>query len=162
NNRGTVVSLAETTIPDPYAPNCLLSDCFLGHAVNWKGRVLTDLGALPTVNNSGPIWISDSQLIPGRSEDGTIDPRTGFPYFHAVRWQGGNLVKLGTLGGNESTAGGVNDRGQVSGCATNAVPDSFNLGCVGFVGSPQQGRAFLWQNGVMQDLGTLGGPDSAA
>src|SRR5262245_11699605 len=48
NNRGTVVSLAETTIPDPYAPNCLLSDCFLGHAVNWKGRVLTDLGALPT------------------------------------------------------------------------------------------------------------------
>jgi probable HAF family extracellular repeat protein len=39
------------------------------------------------------------------------------------------------------------------------MPDSFGLGCFGV---PQQGRAFIWQNGVMQDLGTLGGPDSSA
>src|SRR5271168_3266420 len=51
NNRGTVVSLAETQIPDPFAPNCFFADCFVGHAVDWRGGVLTDLGALPSVNN---------------------------------------------------------------------------------------------------------------
>jgi hypothetical protein len=68
NNRGTLVSLAETTIPDPKAPNCFFADCFVGHVVNWRDGVLTDLGALPSINNSGPIWISDSGLVVGFSK----------------------------------------------------------------------------------------------
>jgi probable HAF family extracellular repeat protein len=157
NNRGTVVSLAETTIPDPYAPNCFFADCFVGHAVDWRNGVLTDLGALPGVNNSGPLRISDSGLISGISQNGLIDPLTGNPEFQAVLFKDGSVVNLGTLGGNESAAFGVNDRGQVVGCAANAVPDSF-----GFCFGAQQSRAFLWQNGVLQDLGTLGGPDALA
>ena len=161
NNTGVPIALADTSLPDPYAPNCFL-DCFLAHAVEWRDGVLTDLGALPAVNDSGPNWISDNGLISGLSENGTIDPLTGFPEVRAVLWKDRNLIDLGTLGGNESIANAVNNSGQVAGCATNAMPDSFGLGCVGFVASPQQARAFLWQNGVMQDLGTLGGPDSAA
>lgn len=161
NDSGAVVSLADTSLPDPYAPTCFL-DCFLAHTVQWRDGVLTDLGALPEVNNSGPIWISDTGLISGLSENGFIDPLTALPELRAVFWKDGKITDLGTLGGNESLAGGVNNRGQVAGCATNATPDSFNLGCLGFAASPQQGRAFLWQNGVMQDLGTSGGPDSAA
>lgn len=157
NNRGVLVSVGDTALPDPYAPNCFL-DCFLAHTVEWQNGVLADFGALPSVNNSGPIWITDGGLIAGLSDNGVIDPLTGFPEFRAVLWQDGNIMNLGTLGGNESVAGGVNDRGQVSGCANNGTSDSFNLGCVG---SPQQGRAFLWRNGVMEDLGTLGGPDSS-
>jgi probable HAF family extracellular repeat protein len=159
NNQGTLVSLADTSLPDPYAPACLSLDCFLAHAVEWRNGVLTDLGALPAVNSSGPQWISDTGLVSGFSENGVIDPLTGFPEFQAVLWKGGRMTDLGTLGGNESFAEGVNNQGQVAGCATNATPDSFGLGCVGV---PQQSRAFLWSNGVMQDLGTLGGPDSAA
>jgi hypothetical protein len=53
NNRGTLVSTAETTLPDPFSPNCFL-DCFLAHMVEWRDSVLTDLGALPG-SNSGPI-----------------------------------------------------------------------------------------------------------
>lgn len=158
NNPGALVSVGDTALPDPYAPNCFL-DCYLAHTVEWQNGTLADFGALPSVNNSGPIWITDGGLIAGLSDNGVIDPLTGLPEFRAVLWQEGNITNLGTLEGNESVAGGVNDRGQVSGCANNAMSDSFNLGCVG---SPQQGRAFLWHNGVMEDLGTLGGPDSAA
>ena len=162
NSRGTVMSLAETTVPDPYAPNCFFPDCFVYHAVDWRDGALTDLGALPSVNNSGPTWISDSGLVSGFSENGLIDPLTEFPEFHAVLFKNGRVNDLGTMGGNESVAYSVNDRGQVVGCATTAVVESYawpyGQPCFG----PQQSRAFIWQYGAMKDLGTLGGPDALA
>jgi probable HAF family extracellular repeat protein len=66
------------------------------------------------------------------------------------------VVNLGTLGGYESVATGVNDRDQVVGFATNTISDPFS-------GLGTQIRAFRWQDGVMRDLGTLGtGTDSSA
>ena len=78
---------------------------------------------------------------------------------HAVVWDEGRITDLGTLGGYLSIAQAINNRGQVVGLALNDIPDpvsAFGL----YVGT--QMRAFLWQNGVMQDLGTLGGPDAWA
>jgi len=155
NNAGTVISLAETTIPDP---TCFFSDCFIGHAVQWRHDALTDLGALPPVNNSGPAWISDSGIVSGFSENGVTDPLTGAPEFQAVLFQDGRVINLGSFGGNESVAFSVNNRGQAAGCAANAEPDTYGF-CLG---TPQQSRAFLWQDGTMKDLGTLGGPDALA
>lgn len=69
----------------------------------------------------------------------------------------GRIVDLGTLGGDESLAATVNNRGQVVGAAANAIPDAFSM-----FGWATQTRAFLWQKGTMRDLGTLGGPDAFA
>lgn len=67
-----------------------------------------------------------------------------------------DVIDLGTLGGTQSSAAGINESGQVagsSGSADNSV------------------RAFLWTDtnsngqsdpGEMIDLGTLGGPNSTA
>ena len=64
----------------------------------------------------------------------------------APRWQ---ITDLGTLGPayTSCSAAAINERGQIAGgCGT---------------ASGRQ-HAFLWQNGKMADLGTLGGHDSGA
>ncbi len=164
NDRGTIVGSADTSTPDPYSPNCI-TDCFVGHAFESRDGVLTDLGSLPGLNTSFAIEINRDGLIIGISENGGVDPMTGFPEITSVLWKNGEIVNLGTLGGTQSFALTVNDRGQVVGGALNTTPDafasSFDSLAFGFPGTTEM-HAFLWEKGLMQDLGTLGGPDSEA
>jgi probable HAF family extracellular repeat protein len=68
---------------------------------------------------------------------------------HAVVFRDGGIVDLGTLGGYDSAAHGINAAGQVVG-ASRATPAAGSY------------RAFLYTNGTMRDLGTLGGSQSFA
>ena len=160
NNKGEVIAFADTTVPDPFAPICLQNDCLISHAVVLRQDRLTDLGALPGVNDSIPAWISASGFVAGISENGMLDPLIGFPQLQAVLWdRAGNTTDLGTLGGNSSLALAVNSVGHVVGVAANSLPDDFS-GVM--LPSATQARAFLWQDGQMRDLGTLGGNDAIA
>jgi probable HAF family extracellular repeat protein len=163
NRHGLVVGVADTPNSDPYNPNCLV-DCYLVHAFQWQDGVLSDLGTLPGANNSYAFSSNDHGQIVGVSENGAIDPLTGFPEVEGVLWSNGGIIDLGTLGGNGSFAGTVNKQGQVVGAALNSVPDSFggSLAIGPFFPVATQLHAFVWENGVMRDLGTLGGPDSEA
>ncbi len=163
NNHGTAAGWADTSTPDPVPSFCYNPDCFVSHAFQWQSGVLTDLGTLVAGWSSNAFWISGNGLIAGNSQNGEIDPLIpGFPEFRAVLWQKGGITDLGTLeGGYESLAGAVNNRGQVAGAALNTIPDPFCLLAPGFCTT--QTRAFLWQNGAMQDLGALGtGNDALA
>lgn len=157
NNHGTVVGAADTSLQDPYYPNCDTPDCLILRPFQWKDGILTDLGTLPHGFSGGAGWITDSGLILGGSENGQIDPITGIPENIAVVWRHGQITSLGTLGGSFSFGSAPNNRGQVTGIALNAIPDPYSM-----LGLGTQTRAFLWENGVMRDLGTLGGPDSWA
>jgi probable HAF family extracellular repeat protein len=163
NNQGALVAYADTSTPNPN-PGCAIPfgnppDCFVEHPVVLRNGSVTELDVLPGGMNSQTIWISRSGLIAGFSENGLIDPLTGLPQGRAVLWtKDGQVNDLGTVpGGNESLATAVNSRGQVVGFSNNDVPDPASLAGLG-----TQTRAFLWQNGVMQDLGTLGGTDGLA
>ena len=158
NNSGVVSSFADTAMPDPNAPTfCYNPDCFLSHAFHWQDGVLTDIGALPGKNSSASGPINERGWSVGQSQNGVMDPLVGIPETRATLWIDGRLVDLGTLGGNQSLASSLNNEGIVVGISQNAIPDPVSL-----FGLGTQTRAFLWQNGVMHDLGTLGGPDAVA
>jgi probable HAF family extracellular repeat protein len=157
NQRGTAVGWADTPLADPDPAFQFNFDGLVSHAFEWRDGKLSDLGTLAPGWSSAALWNSNSGLTVGISQNGMIDPLFGFPEFRAVLWEDGKITDLGTLeGGYESLANAVNNRGQVVGLATNTIPDPFSFFGV------TQAKAFLWQRGVMQDLGTLGGPDANA
>lgn len=134
NNKGHVVGLAKL-------------DAQIYHAFYWDGETMTDLGTLGGPQSSA-VGINDADLIIGWCHIASGD-------VHACLWQAGVIQDLGTFGGRSSGAFGINGSGQVVGSASIIdITDPQN--------PVEKPRAFLWQNGVMQNLGTLGGNQSGA
>jgi len=169
-----VIGGAQTTAQDPFDPNCLggvfFGDCYVMQAYQWNNGVLTDLGALGNKgdnNSSFGSAINNFGWLSGYAENGSVDSSTGYPIAHAVVWKNGKITDIGTFGGTQSAAMALNDLGQVIGGALNNIDDPWagtlvtGFGGVTYPGTTQL-RAFVWQNGRMRDLGTLGGPDAFA
>ena len=167
NSSSIAVGGAETLVPHVgpcFGPDT--SEPFVViHAFQWKDGVIGDLGSLGGVDKcSAAISINDRGLVAGDSEADVFDPILGGNPLHAVIWENGNIHDLGTFGGYVSLATGVNNRGQVVGLATTSIPDPFSILYyqLGGLTTGTQTQAFVWQNGYMRNLGTLGGPDAAA
>ncbi len=157
NDRGVVSSYADTQDPDPFAPDfCFDADCLVAHAYRWRRGVMSDLGTLADGYSSLAAAINDRGWSLGASQTGIIDPLFGFPQSRAVLWTRLRMIDLGTVsGGSESIGISVNNAGQAVGISDNGVPDPFSMFGIGV-----QMRTFLWERGQLQDIGTLGGPDT--
>jgi probable HAF family extracellular repeat protein len=160
---GGLLGTADTTIRDARYPSFNpfivgFADPYLVHAFSWRDGRLKDLGALPGNNSSAVFEVNSGGTGAGMSETATTDPNTGWPADNAVIFKDGRVVNLGTLpGGYESQANDINDRGQVSGFASNGTTDPYSI-----LGWGTQARSFIWQGGHIQDIGTLGGPDAVS
>ena len=147
-------------------------------ATLWRPGQQIPLGTLggPSSNVLWPVK-NNSGLISGVTENGSHDPLNetfSCPVFGfgsgnscvAFAWRNGKLTQLPGLGGNNSIGGGVNNRGQIVGCAENAIHDPT---CVSGGGLVQvlQFEAVIWEmdDGQWQvrELAPFpGDPDSAA
>jgi probable HAF family extracellular repeat protein len=116
-----------------------------------------------TVTDLGPVGIGQPYFLTNNSiASGVATAPDGTD--HAVLWHKGLKTDLGTpgLGGLNSVAFGANDRGQAVGEAETSTPDPNGEDFCGFNSlgiSPFHNTClpFLWENGVMTALPTLGG-----
>jgi probable HAF family extracellular repeat protein len=147
NERGEVVGMAETSVPDPDGEDV----CGFGTGLTcspflWqKGH----MRALPTVggNNGQASAINNRGQIAGYAETATVD--SGCPPYKIalpVLWEKGKAQPLPTVGTDpDGAAYGINDQGQA----------------VGYSGTcPAALHAVLWQNGTVSALPDLGYPRS--
>jgi probable HAF family extracellular repeat protein len=124
-------------------------------AVLWnENGAITDLGILGGnfsaavgANSRGQVAGSASNTIPDPFAVVMLLPST--TQARAFLWDG-SMHDLGTLGSeNDASAGGVNERGPAGFSFTDASPNATT-------GIPAV-HPFLWENGHMVDLGSLGG-----
>ena len=146
----------------------------------FSAGALTDLGALGG-SASTPLAINSTGQIVGRAAVSQQDA-AGNDYSHAFVFDG-VIHDLGTMGANDSTAVAINDKGQIVGSYFDDDPyrppspthaflyDHGTMTALGSLGGPQSGAdainnlgqivggtstgAFIYQNGIMQDLNTM-------
>jgi probable HAF family extracellular repeat protein len=160
NDAGQVIGISTiSTAPDPIS--------FFGsptHTFIWQNGEKLDIGTLggddtfPGASCSNP---PPGTVVGGSSTSVVPNPNTGLPTADPFLWQKGEMVDLGTLGGTNGFAQCVNNRLQIIGQSSVAAnPAACDFPILTSVGPGC--HAFFWENGVMTDLGTLGGDTSEA
>ena len=155
NDAGQVIGFSTiNTNPDPVG--------FFGfptHTFIWQKGEKLDIGTLGGANAFPGASCSNQpkDLVVGGSTTTTmVNPGTGLPDADPFLWHKGKMIDLGTLGGTNGFAQCANHRHQVIGMSSLAVnPAACNSGSPGC-------HAFFWEDGVIKDLGTLGGDNSEA
>jgi probable HAF family extracellular repeat protein len=110
---------------------------------------LGTLGGYSVANDvGGQGWIVGGSGIEVDGKPGSVVA----PGARAVLWRDGELIDLGTLGGDISQARALNEAGQIAGYSTTGPDQTF----------PGPGmHAFLWEDGTLTDLGTLPGSETS-
>ncbi|MDZ7625229.1 MAG: T9SS type A sorting domain-containing protein [Ignavibacteriaceae bacterium] len=175
NNKTQIVGYSRTTGNQPW------------QAFLWEDGSMINIGSLGN-DDTWAYAINDSGQIVGESY---LPAMRGGPPFHGYLWESGVMIDLQTLGGNYSRAHDINNLSQIVGQSTNDPNDTaeiaflwqggpmINLNTGGwnsnargindsgkivgsYFGAEFFDRAFIWMNGVTEDIGTLGGDGAEA
>ena len=126
----------------PAAPALAVAPTLM--SVGQRNRVPTATFSTPRAT-SVTIYVASK---PDRGPVGAAPPSSSAA--GSARWV---IRDLGTLGGPDSEAAAINERGEIVGKAATQARDARGDAVV---------HGFLWRGGMLRDLGTLGGPASNA
>jgi len=169
NEHGVIVGFGKNALNETHA--------FLHSHFEGAGATI-DLGTLPGGDSSAAFDINDARKVVGRSNVG------GSPWYqyHAFLWYDmnfngqsdlGEMIDLGTLGGDHSEALGINNLDQIVGISTTSSPSvEYRAFLITPEDTDNNGSPDLWYrdddgdgiNDLMTDLGivTSDRPDSCA
>jgi probable HAF family extracellular repeat protein len=125
----------------------------------WQAGVMTKLSTLGG-DNGFANQINNRGEVAGIAETSRTDPTPGCPVhqFAPVVWTNGMIHELLPYpGDSDGVAAAINDYGQVVGASGTCAPFNFNTGLY-----LVEDHAVLWENGVVTDLGNLGGEGGLA
>ena len=152
NDRGTIVGSSDNDIIDPQTG---LAEIRADMRKNGKIRDLGTFGGPHGLSGD----VNNHDIVVGGAENEDPDPfdfggsLLGLPSptaWRAFAWNNGKLHNLGTLGGPDSFAFFINDLNEINGLSfTNAIVNPTT-------GLPTV-EPFIWKNGHMRSLGSLGG-----
>jgi probable HAF family extracellular repeat protein len=140
NNAGQVVGAAETQVHDP---SCIAPQVLQYLPAVWERERVRALPTLEGDPDGAAIANNDNGQAAGYSGNCGSNP-----FAHALLWEDGKVIHLGSLGGAKN----------------NGAQDMNNLGVVvGFSDLPDDTatHAVVWRNGKVHDLGTLPGDVSS-
>jgi probable HAF family extracellular repeat protein len=156
-----VITLFKRSLLPLLAAGLLAAAAYSAERTDRAPQLLYRVEHLPSLGGSSSLGgsINDIGWVAGRSN------LPGNQSRHAVLWRSGALTDLGTLGGpNSSVVWPVkNVRGIVAGIAQTAEPDPLGeaWSCSAFfpaaTGRGLRCLGFVWQDGAMRPLPTLGG-----
>jgi probable HAF family extracellular repeat protein len=160
NDAGQVIGFSTiNTSPDPVG--------FFGfptHTFVWQNGEKLDIGTLGGANALPGASCSNQPkdlVVGGSTTTTTVNSTTGLPDVDPFLWHEGKMIDLGSLGGTNGFAQCANRHHQVIGMSSLAANPAacdfpvFNSGGPGC-------HAFFWEDGVINDLGSLGGDNSEA
>jgi probable HAF family extracellular repeat protein len=156
-DRGTLTSIDTLGYCGVECANGAAAINRMGQVVGAHGTaVLWDHGTKTTLGNMAgyPLYLSDAGDVAGVRREWLTVSGYANPQERALLWRRGTLIDLGTLGDSNTSSvpTAVNSAGKVVGWSS--------LRCVPYSGCGPS-HAFLWEDGVMSDLGTLAGGTSA-
>lgn len=145
NERDQVVGYAETA--DGATHPFLWEEGEMTDLAGWEGDV--HIEGLPDDEVRMILDLGGMGQPEAINAEGVIVGAMGSPPFfmHPVIWRDGEMVDLGTLGGDFAGARGINDHGQVVGWSRLTVDEPLATE------ASERGHAFLWEAGTMRDLG---------
>lgn len=152
SDSGLIAGVSENGEIDPLIPSFPEL-----HAVLWKRGEIMDLGTLEGAHESLATAVNSRGQVVGAALNTTPDSNSmlGLYETRPFLWKHGVMQDLGTLGGTDAMALLVNEQGQIAGQSyTRESAPATTPYCAFF---PLTQHGFVWKNGKMTDIGTLGG-----
>jgi probable HAF family extracellular repeat protein len=144
SSQGFAINAAGVVVGSSFTAPTSVPDTFIGLRAFMRppGGTLQDLGTLPGFIRpfSQAYAINDNGQIAGRSGQAGSNRAPTHPFLYDK----GTMTDLGSFGGVEAAAFGINDRGQVVGASDLPAPPGSDIS-----------HAFLYADGVLTDLNPL-------